>query len=308
MTSPQLSDEAIHRSADKQESSSEGNWRQPKVEEDVSEGKKDTISYQDLPIDLSQDSSAVNEKLKKLRHTMSPRQSSKVPVVSPKNNPFMPTDLQATNYRDSTYQVFAQSLPAVIERRRCTFVGTPGAGVTFDGVKFSDNPEIIGVSQPPPKENSTTRSRGILKRPTESFPEDPSPVREGVAPLKDAKKRGIPRDARWTKISRKLVNPEALDAGKERYEAREDFVIVLRPLSKEEIVQYSEVTEKIRGMFDQISLVCSSDKQNANTYQPEEKKTRGGYGQNASSWKVHGGSISSEGGKEHNYSIPSLWN
>ena len=41
------------------------------------------------------------------------------------------------------------------------------------------------------------------------FPEDPAPVREGVAPLKDAKKGVIPPNARWTKISRSLVNPEA---------------------------------------------------------------------------------------------------
>jgi len=65
----------------------------------------------------------------------------------------------------------------------------------------------------------------------------------------DAKKDGVPPDARWTKISRKLVNPEALEAGKERYEAREDFVIVLRVLSRDEVQAYAEVTERIRGMI-----------------------------------------------------------
>jgi hypothetical protein len=95
--------------------------------------------------------------------------------------------------------------------------------------------------------------KGILRAPREKFPEDPAPIREGVAPLKDAKKDGVPPSARWTKISRKLVNPEALELGKERYEAREDFVIVLRVLSRDEVQTYAEVTERIRSK----SLVLS---------------------------------------------------
>jgi hypothetical protein len=91
--------------------------------------------------------------------------------------------------------------------------------------------------------------KGILRVPREKFPEDPTPIREGVAPLKDAKKDGIPPDARWTKISRKLVNPAALEAGKERFEAREDFVIVLRVLSRDEVQGYAEVTQRIRGLY-----------------------------------------------------------
>ncbi|KAI9732963.1 MAG: hypothetical protein M1818_007396 [Claussenomyces sp. TS43310] len=89
--------------------------------------------------------------------------------------------------------------------------------------------------------------KGILRQPKEKFPEDPAPIREGVAPLKDAKKDGVPPNARWTKINRKFVNPEALEAGKERYEARDDFVIVLRVLSKEEVQGYAEVTQRIRA-------------------------------------------------------------
>ena len=46
----------------------------------------------------------------------------------------------------------------------------------------------------------------------------PNFPREGVAPLKDAKENGIPLDARWTNIKQELVNPEALEVGKERYE------------------------------------------------------------------------------------------
>ena len=88
--------------------------------------------------------------------------------------------------------------------------------------------------------------KSILRPPREKFPEDPAPVREGVAPLKDAGKKGIPPGARWTKIDRKLVNPEALEMGNERYEERVDYVIVLRVLTKEEIQEYAAKTQEIR--------------------------------------------------------------
>ncbi len=88
--------------------------------------------------------------------------------------------------------------------------------------------------------------KSILRPPREKFPEDPAPVREGVAPLKDAGKKGIPPNARWTKIDRKMVNPEALEQGNERYEERVDYVIVLRVLTKEEIQEYAAKTQEIR--------------------------------------------------------------
>lgn len=100
----------------------------------------------------------------------------------------------------------------------------------------------VGSASVPTPENKLLQ--GILRPPREKFPEQSEPIREGVAPLKDAKKDGVPPDARWTKISRKLVNPEALEIGKERFEAREDFVIVLRVLSRE----YADATKRIRGL------------------------------------------------------------
>lgn len=91
------------------------------------------------------------------------------------------------------------------------------------------------------------QGKGILRTPRDKFPEDPTPIREGVAPLKDSKKDGIPPDLRWTKIDRRLVNPEALEAGNERFQASEDFVIVLRVLSRDEVEYYADVTKSIRG-------------------------------------------------------------
>lgn len=116
----------------------------------------------------------------------------------------------------------------------------------------------------PPREKSMEKPiKGILRQPRDKFPEDPMPIREGVAPHKDAKKDGIPPDARWTKISRRLVNPEALERGNERYEARDDFVIVLRVLTKDEVQAYANVTQVIRGMsshptFYSFSLCAAS--------------------------------------------------
>jgi zinc finger CCCH domain-containing protein 13 len=105
------------------------------------------------------------------------------------------------------------------------------------------------------KKSEENKPRSILRPPREKFPEDPVPIREGVAPLKDAKKDGVPPDARWTKISRRMVNPEALAAMKERYEAREDFVIVLRVLTKEEIQALAVLTQQIRGELSSSGLI-----------------------------------------------------
>ena len=117
-----------------------------------------------------------------------------------------------------------------------------------DTDSFDSRPRTVRVVTPTeepvePKEPP----KSILRPPREKFPEDPAPIREGVAPLKDAGKKGIPPNARWTKIDRKLVNPEALDLGNERYEERTDYVIVLRVLTKEEIEQYALKTQEIRG-------------------------------------------------------------
>ncbi|KXT16181.1 hypothetical protein AC579_887 [Pseudocercospora musae] len=104
----------------------------------------------------------------------------------------------------------------------------------------------VRIVDPPTAEEEERRPKGILKKPTEKFPEHPDAIREGVAPLKDATKKGIPPGARWTKIDRRLVNPEALEASHERFEERLDCVIVLRVLTKEEIQKLADKTREIR--------------------------------------------------------------
>ena len=56
----------------------------------------------------------------------------------------------------------------------------------------------------------------------------------------------IPPSARWTKIDRRLVNAQALEEVNERFEQREDCVIVLRVVPRGEIMQWAERTREIR--------------------------------------------------------------
>ena len=114
----------------------------------------------------------------------------------------------------------------------------------------SGKQKVRVVSPPREREKEVKEVKGILRQPRDKFPEDPEPVREGVAPLKEALKdgkKGIPPGARWTKVDRKLVNPAALDEAQERYEERIDHVIVLRVLTREEIEKLAARTQEIRG-------------------------------------------------------------
>ncbi|KAB2107682.1 hypothetical protein AG0111_0g4670 [Alternaria gaisen] len=89
--------------------------------------------------------------------------------------------------------------------------------------------------------------KGILRKPTKRFPEDPELIREGVAPHKGALEgKNIPVGSRWTRIDRRLVNPEALQEAKERFEERMDCVVVLRVLTKKEIQKLADRTKEIR--------------------------------------------------------------
>ena len=120
----------------------------------------------------------------------------------------------------------------------------------------SPSPQRSTDSESVPRSDAHPRLhelKGILRRPTEKFPEYTETYREGIAPLsrasesRVASREGIPPNARWTKIARNLVNPEALDLGNERYEERQDYVIVLRVLTKAEIEQYALKTQELRS-------------------------------------------------------------
>ncbi|KAI9657317.1 MAG: hypothetical protein M1821_002997 [Bathelium mastoideum] len=138
--------------------------------------------------------------------------------------------------------------PANDERRQSTFdaplVSEPDS--LNDGSSSTRESRVRIVEPPKDDKDEPAAPKSILRKPTEKFPEDPNPIREGVAPLKDASKKGIPPGARWTKIDRRLVNPEALEDAKERFEERLDCVIVLRVLSRDEIQKFADRTKEIR--------------------------------------------------------------
>jgi hypothetical protein len=65
------------------------------------------------------------------------------------------------------------------------------------------------------------RNGGPAKYTTEA--ENPNPVKDGVPPL-DGKSEDIPPGAKWTKIDRRLVNPQSLEEEGERFEEELDCV------------------------------------------------------------------------------------
>lgn len=150
---------------------------------------------------------------------------------------------------NTSQQPQQEPMPDVAPLRTQTDSPTNNEGRTLSpGENLDPRPRKVSIVEPTRKEDF--RPRGILKPPREvPFPEDPNPTREGVAPLKQAGKDGIPTGARWTKVSRILVNPEALEKSHERFEERDDYVIVLRVLSREEIEKLAEKTKQIRGKF-----------------------------------------------------------
>ncbi|UKZ95362.1 uncharacterized protein TrAFT101_010206 [Trichoderma asperellum] len=138
------------------------------------------------------------------------------------------------------------SPPAKDDRRSESPAGEENRGRDLVIVRPPEEKQVRVVS-PPHEKKEDKPLKGILKQPSAKFPEEPNPIREGVAPHKEDKKlKEVPSGARWTKINRKIVNPEALEIGKERFEIRDDFVIVLRVLSKEEIQTYANATQVLR--------------------------------------------------------------
>lgn len=149
--------------------------------------------------------------------------------------------------RDSETNVSREApLPSMIPDRKQDSPRNNEGRTMSPGEGDDGRPRRVSIVEPGRKEE--VKPKGILKKPREvPFPEDPNPQREGVAPLKQAGKEGIPPGARWTKVSRILVNPEALQKSNLRFEEREDYVIVLKVLSREEIEKLAEKTREIRG-------------------------------------------------------------
>lgn len=171
------------------------------------------------------------------------------PSAAPHGSRHSSTDTSSAEDHQSRHRPRDRSRHRSSRSQRLLKDGYPHESRHSPSVDSKEDARKLVAVDPPDSKEPEPAPKGILKPPRESFPEEPNPVREGVAPLKDAHKKGIPPGARWTKIGRRLVNPAALDAGNERYEERADYVIVLRVLTKEEIEAYALKTQEIRGKF-----------------------------------------------------------
>lgn len=109
--------------------------------------------------------------------------------------------------------------------------------------------KMVRIVLPPEHIIDKKPRKGILKESRTLYPESAWFPREGVALHKeDRRAKDVPPGARWTKVSRTMINPEALTVGKERFEIRDDFVIILRVLNKDEIHAYAAATQILRGL------------------------------------------------------------
>ncbi|KAK8123785.1 hypothetical protein PG999_003703 [Apiospora kogelbergensis] len=105
---------------------------------------------------------------------------------------------------------------------------------------ISDSEQTTGETNDAKKKHlaEPPRLKGILKKPTSEFPNPAALVK--VTGVLDA-----PLGARWTKISRRDLDPMVLVTGNERYKVYDDFVVVQRLLSKEEVDAYIMATERL---------------------------------------------------------------
>lgn len=80
--------------------------------------------------------------------------------------------------------------------------------------------------------------------------------------------KAIPAGARWTKIDRRLVNAQSLEESNERFEQHEDYIIVMRVLTRTEIMRFAERTRYIRRGRVELQEFAKQ------TLEGEEEKTR----------------------------------
>lgn len=63
----------------------------------------------------------------------------------------------------------------------------PAAATTVDHPENTSRENRVRIVEPPSDREDSQPIKGILKRPTQKFPEDPNPMREGVKPLKEVR-------------------------------------------------------------------------------------------------------------------------
>ncbi|KAL1888242.1 hypothetical protein Cpir12675_006249 [Ceratocystis pirilliformis] len=127
--------------------------------------------------------------------------------------------------------------------------------------KPTDVPEkkqVRVVSPKREKSQGPKKLKGILKQPSK-FPENndinelPNATGDSSDDRRDRNKElvetgnSIPEGARWTRLTRRIVNREALDMENEKYDIMDDQIIVMRVLSHTEIQAYADATAELRA-------------------------------------------------------------
>jgi hypothetical protein len=140
----------------------------------------------------------------------------------------------------------------------------PRYGNNFPDVSSAGSQTVSPDDPPPfppetkPTQSQTELPRGhILEKQTEKSPGDPESIQDDLSSFESEPAKIVPPNARWTKIDRRLVNPQALEEAKERFEERLDCVIVLRVLTKVEIQSLANRTRDIREMREANGKLCS---------------------------------------------------
>ncbi|KAH7407907.1 hypothetical protein BKA64DRAFT_706308 [Cadophora sp. MPI-SDFR-AT-0126] len=84
----------------------------------------------------------------------------------------------------------------------------------------------------------------------------PEPVPAAIPDIKttleDVDKKATSDVSSWTKISREFVDPRALEAGNELFEASSKSVVVFRALNHDEVQSYVKVTRQIRAAAQEV--------------------------------------------------------
>lgn len=127
---------------------------------------------------------------------------------------------------------------------------------------------------PPYMSSPTSSQMGMTPPPaygTSPTPASAMPQRYSkLAP--DSHGQEIPLEAKWTKISRRLVSLEVLDKAGFRYEARPEFVAVLGTLSREEIQELARQSAAVRSSRGGLSGAARAP----NPPYPDEKHRSNG--------------------------------
>lgn len=104
--------------------------------------------------------------------------------------------------------------------------------------------------------SSSCGQKDMLPQSRDNLPESPKVSRQDTIAdtARIEESDDILAASKWTKIDRRVVNPQALGEMGERFEERQEHVIVLRVMTKAEIQKVADRTHEIRGMLYGCSM------------------------------------------------------